>query len=230
MCLDEIKASSDDTYITEEHVKFLVDKYRSYILTKTYKDVKKQISESNYQTLCLGLELYNPSDMDCVFPTYLRSKEKIPVLLQIGIPRVYPMDYFTGNITYITRDRFRFIGHNKYMRNIIYVTIGADNHLYFKSVNPQHKYLERVKFTGIFEDSSSASELELSKSECSDFDKQVAIEDSLVPMVIELVVKELTGIKYQQEDKINNANDPNITQSNYDPNRIPYRYPQTSTT
>ena len=41
--LDRIKGTSDDFSYTEEHILFLINKYRSYMLKQTYKDVKKEI-------------------------------------------------------------------------------------------------------------------------------------------------------------------------------------------
>ena len=40
--LDRIKGTSDDFSYTEEHILFLINKYRSYMLKQTYKDVKKE--------------------------------------------------------------------------------------------------------------------------------------------------------------------------------------------
>ena len=49
--LDELKLSVDDSYFTEDHCIFLLNKYRGMILKQQYKDVKKEIPESNFQTL-----------------------------------------------------------------------------------------------------------------------------------------------------------------------------------
>ena len=55
MCLDELKLYSDDALYTEEHIMFLLGKYRTFLIKQRYSDVKKQIPESNYQTICLDL-------------------------------------------------------------------------------------------------------------------------------------------------------------------------------
>lgn len=47
-CLDSIKAISDDSYITEEHVLFFLSKIRGLILKQVYSNIKKEIPESNY--------------------------------------------------------------------------------------------------------------------------------------------------------------------------------------
>lgn len=209
MVLDELKLYSDDALYTEDHVMFLLGKYRTFLLKQRYSDIKKQIPESNYQTICLNLiEVPAIAGEPCEGGTYLRSKDKIPFLMKIGTPRVYPLDYYQGEITYVSRERMRYIGYNKYLQNIIYCSLGPDNYLYFKSNNPQYLYLEKVKLTGIFEDSINASQLQCSNDkECDILDRTFPLEDSLIPIVIELVVKELLAANYRPKDDINDAKD-----------------------
>lgn len=128
--------------------------------------------------------------------------------MQIGVPKIYPIDYYQGEITYVSRERMRYIGYNKYLQNIIYCSLGPDNYLYFKSNNPQYLYLEKVKLTGIFEDSINASQLQCSNDkECDILDRTFPLEYSLIPIVIELVVKELLAANYRPKDDINDAKD-----------------------
>lgn len=212
MALDELKLSSDDAQFTEDHVMFLLNKYRTFLLKQRYSDIKKQIPESNYQTICLDLiQVPAISGDACEGGTYLRSKEKIPFLMKIGIPRVYPLEYYQGEITYVSRDRMRYVGYNKFLQNIIYCSIGPDNYLYFKSFNPQYLYLEKVKFTGIFQDSMQASDLQCpddnGETVCNPADRTFPIEDSLIPQLIQLTVKELYNPSRSDEDNENNAKD-----------------------
>ena len=212
MVLDELKGMSDDFSFTQDHIIFLLDKFRAFLLKQRYfNNLRKAISESNYQTICLDLiEVPAISGEPCEGGTYLRSKDKIPVTLLIGNPRVYPMDYYQGDIAFISRDRMRYVGYNKWMQNIIYCSLGPDHYLYFKSNNPQFLYLEKVKFTAIFENAKEASELtcEGEEVECNILDRTFPIEEALVQPLIELVVNELRRVEYTiNEDNINNAND-----------------------
>ena len=212
MCLDELKLYSDDALYTEEHIMFLLGKYRTFLIKQRYSDVKKQIPESNYQTICLDLiEVPAISGEPCEGGSYLRSKEKVPFLMKIGNPKVYPVDYYQGEITYVSRERMRYVGYNKYLKNIIYASLGPDNYLYFKSFNPQYLYLEKARMTGIFEDPQAASELQCSDENgnivCDVLDRTFPIEDALIPPMVELVVKELLGAEYRPADEINDAKD-----------------------
>lgn len=210
MVLDELKMSSNDAYYTPDHIIFLLTKYRSFLLKQRYSDIKKQIPISNYQDLCLELEKTTPiPGLPCVGNVTLRSKQPIPTTMTIGTSRVYPTDYFLGDIAFISRDRLKYVGYNKYLNNILYCSIAPDGHLYFKSSNPQHLYLEQVKFSGIFEDAGDASKLSCNDTQttCDIEDKQFPIEAALVPPMIELIVNELRGPVYSPEDSDNNAKD-----------------------
>lgn len=210
LVLDELKLTSDDALFNEEHVMFLLGKYRGFLLKQQYKDIKKEIPESNYQTLCLDLiQVPAITGEPCEGGTYLRSKEKIPFLMPVATPRVYPEDYYQGDITYVSRERMKYVGYNRWLPNIIYASIGPDNYLYFKSFNPQYLYLEKARLTGIFEEPEKAAELECNRDEstCDPMDMKFPLEEALIPQVVELVVKELSRPEYLPEDKQNNADD-----------------------
>ncbi len=210
MCMDELKLSSDDATFNEDHIAFLL-KYRNYLLKQQYSTVKRQIPESNYQTICLNLEETQVKTSDNCVKSQLRSKEKVPVTLMLGTTKVYPTDYYQGEITFVSRERMRYVGYNKWTSDIIYCSLGPDRYLYFYSQNPQHLYLEQVKFTAIFEDAKLAAELSCDGDNggdnCDIMDKQFPLEESLVPQLIQLIVKELKTAEYSPEDITNNAQD-----------------------
>lgn len=212
LILDQIKLLSDDSYYTEEHVAFLLKKCRAFILQKTYADVKKVIPSSNFQSICLKLkEVPAISGEPCEGGSYLRSEIKIPSILSIGTPILYPIDFYQGTyISYISRDRMRYVGHNKWLQNIIYASKGPDDYLYLKSSNPQYLYLEQLHMIGIFEDPQEVAEIQCSDNEnesCNIWDKEFPLEEALVPTVVELVLKYLLGAAYRPKDSANDASD-----------------------
>lgn len=210
---------SDDSYYTEEHIIFLSKKYRSFLIKKEQEKEKSTTdvaSEFEYQQICLDLEKVPAIDGDpCTGGYYLRTTKPIPKILEGTQPRVYPIDFYQGiNISYIPRDRMRYVGTNKFLQNIIYVSLGPDLHLYLNSSNPQFFYLEgenKLRVNAIFEDFDEASELLCDQNgndeSCDVLDATFPIRDYLVPTLIELVVKEITGSKYQPKDVANNAKD-----------------------
>lgn len=212
LVMDELKLVSDDSHFVEEHVVFLLDKYRIFLLKQRYADIRKEIPESNYQTICVDLEhVTDINGVQCTGVNYLKSVQKIPHLMSVGSQRISTLDFFQGNINYVSSERFKYVGHNKYLRNQAYGTIAPDSHLYLRSNNPQMYYLRKVRVTGIFEDSAKAAELQCPDDEgnviCDVMDMTFPLEESLVPPLVELIVKELSAFKYQAQDSINNAND-----------------------
>ena len=216
-CLDLSKAAtSDDSWITEEHVIFLLKKYRSFLIKKEQDKEKSSqdiASEFEYQQICLDLEKVPAIDGDpCTGGYYLRTTQKIPKILEGTLPRVYPLDFYQGiYISYVSRDRMRYVGTNPFLQNIIYTSLGPDMHLYLNSSNPQFLYMKKLRISAIFEDMDEAAELLCDDSgedvSCDVLDMEFPIRDYLVPPLIELVVKALTGAKYAPVDSVNNSAD-----------------------
>lgn len=207
LILDELKMTSDDSHFRLEHILFLLDKYRSLLLKQRYDDVKKDIPDSNFQTICLDMSVVQSFSGDSCSNRYLRSKQTLPMLIPIGYPRLTSVDFFSNDFNIVSNERFIYAGSNKYIKNIIYSSIAPDNYLYMKSRNPQAYSIEKVKLTGIFENSEAASDLVCDNIQCDILDREFPMEESLLSTLVELIVKELSGYKYQMKDTFNNAND-----------------------
>ena len=216
LILDQLKVTSDDAIWTEEHILFLCKKYRSFLIKKEQEKERSSAdiaSEFEYQQICLDLEKVAAIDGEpCTGGYYLRTTQKIPKILEGNQPRVYPIDFYQGiNISYISRDRMRYVGTNPYLQNIIYVSLGPDLHLYLNSSNPQFMYLKKLRVNAIFEDFDAAADLlcdsEGEDESCDVLDASFPIRDYLVPALIELVVKALVNPSRLPEDTKNNAAD-----------------------
>lgn len=214
--MDAIKAISDDTILTEEEVLFLLKKYRSFLIKKEQEKEKSTTdtaSEFEYQMICLDLEKTAAMDGEpCTGGYYLRTTKKIPKILEGTTPRVFPMDFYQGiYVTFVPRDRMRYVGTNKYLQNIIWVSLGPDQHLYLYSNNPQFLYLKNLRMLAIFEDFDDAADLlcdsEGEDESCDVLDASFPIRDYLVPTLIELCEKEILGVNYRIKEDRNNASD-----------------------
>lgn len=215
--LDSIKALNGDSTITEEHVIYLANQYRLFLIEqKKQKQGVTSLSSSNEQTICINLEPANAIEgLDCYNEVYLKSKEEIPEVLNEQSLKVNLADMFNIRTAFVSKDRFKFVGGNKYLKNIIYCTLGSDNHIYFNSANPQFKYLKQAKITGIFEDAVTAANLSCStnssdgNSKCKTdiLDTQFPLEADLVPQMFELIIKQLLGVNYRPKDSHNDSND-----------------------
>lgn len=210
MCLDQVKAISDDSTFTEDHALFLLSKYRTNILKQAYQNSQTAIADSNYQTLCLDMCPYKATEADvCGQGVYLRSTERIPFTLPFGNVSVYTNDFFGKRISYVSRERMKYVGNNKWTKNAIFATIGPDNYLYLKSANDKFLRIRKVTLTGIFEDADKANELAcVSSGEvCDPLDRQYPLEEGLITTAIQATVRDLLGAMYRPKDNLNNAND-----------------------
>lgn len=193
MCLDLLKGSSDDFYYTEEHVAYLLDKFRAFVLKQRYgSDPKKHVPYSNYQTLDITIK--NDSNR-------LISVESIPYTLQIGIPRITVDEYYDTKVEFTSRERLPFVGYNKFLKNIIYSAVDENNNLIVKvPESVDWSDVKSIKLTALFESPRDLYD--------DYMDEAYPVEEALVTTIIELVVKELAGSVYiKNDDKNNNRDD-----------------------
>lgn len=207
---DKLKFFSDDALYTLEHILFLAKQYRAFLLKRTYKDSRKgEVPHSNYQTICLDLIQVPAIPGTPCSGTYLRSTKKIPSLLRVGITRAYPVDYFSSELfTWVSRERMQFVGHNKWLKNVIYVTKGTDDYLYLYSGNPQFLYLKQMKIDAVFADPEEAEKLTCCEEKnCDILDRDFPLEEALIELLIQMEVQDLSGQRYMPTDKTNNNDD-----------------------
>lgn len=209
ICKDLLKIISDDATFENEHILFLANKFRNLLIKKYYETPKKSTPDSMYQTICIDLTYGDNYDI-CGTDDYLISADEVPYTMSAGNVTIYPINFMLGNIDFVPSERFKYIKNNKYLKNIIFATIGPDNHLYLKSSNKQFLALEKVKMTAVFEDSNKAATMSCSDDCCNGdnvLDQKFPIEDALVPELIEFIVKELATGLYHPADEKNNAKD-----------------------
>lgn len=81
MVSDSVKTLSDDSIFTEEHIAFLLNRYRTYLLKQKYVKKAQEIPLSNYQTVCSKLkEVPTVPGCPCIIndnSTYLRTENKL---------------------------------------------------------------------------------------------------------------------------------------------------------
>lgn len=209
--LDLCKVASDDAYFTEEHVEWLLNKNRAFLLKREEERLKEQNSEENKQTICVDLELTTAFCNDDCSDTFLKSIQEIPDLISTSTPSFSTMDYFQSNICFIPFEKMKYVNYNKFLRNIIYASIGPDNHAYLKSSNPMFENLSRIKINGVFDDFEKAAELACysdgSAMECDSFEMEFPIDSYLVPELIDRVLREMLGGVYRPKDTSNSASD-----------------------
>lgn len=216
MCLDLLKGMSDDFTYTEDHVAYLLDKFRALLLKQRYgNDPKKHVPYSNYQTLTIKI-----SNLTIYENSYYKSDEQIPYMLQLGIPRVTFDNYYDINFEFTSRERLPFVGNNKFLKRIWYGAIDEKGFFCLKANSTRIIVDDRepllLYLTGIFENPREIKD-EISFNEVESYnelDRNIPIEESLITTLIELVVKELAGSMYIPSDNINNNRDDKASLAN----------------
>ena len=212
MVLDFLKISSDDSYYTPDHVKFLLDKYRAYVLKSKYEKSGETPSEANYQSIDVELEEVDRVEGLGCSGKYLVSTKDIPTSLNIGSPTFSGKDEFQGDICFVTPRKFRYVGFSKWLKNITYATFTRGK-IYIKSCNPLAYYMESGTIHDIFADPEAAAALsgeyplDDNGNLCNPMEVEFPLEDNLLPLVMQYVVKDLTGGLYKPKDDENNADD-----------------------
>lgn len=193
MALDALKIHSDDSKFTEDHVIFLLNKYRAYVLHQKYSKTLEGVNNSNYQTLNVNI------DTDSSFK---KSTSKIPGIIKITLPEVYSNTKFNNDpIVFVSEDRIKYVGHNRFLKNIKYCTIGSDSILYIKT----EENISNCFLCAIFEDPNEVYDF---NNDFTDIlDRVFPLEAVLVPSVLELVLKDLTNGIYKPSDNTNDAQD-----------------------
>lgn len=204
MCLDLLKGMSDDFTYTEEHIAYLLDKYRAFLLKQKYmNEYKKPMSNSNYQNIQIKI-----SNLSVPGERVFKSDEQLPNLLDVGITKVISNDYYDIHFEFVSKDRFPFVGNNKYLKRFWYCCIDNQNYLNITSSGTRYFLGNDEKpliltLTGVFE-----SPKDVFESNGIDYlDKEFPLEDALISTLIEMVVKVLSSSIYKPEDDINNAKD-----------------------
>ena len=108
-----------------------------------------------------------------------------------------------------------YVGHNKYLNNILYITQGADGYLYGVSQNEAFLDLASTEdnvvefyITTVFKDAITAITLSKNYDPTIDIlDYAFPIDNKLIPKLINLCLRELLGVAYRPKDPKNNASD-----------------------
>lgn len=201
MCLDLLKGMSDDFTYTEDHIAYLLDKARAFLLNQLYgKDPKKHVPYSNYQTLEIKI-----SNLTVNENSYYKSDSEIPYLLHIGIPRVTFEDYYDINFEFTSRERLPFVGNNKYLKRIWYGAIDHDNKFCIKPSSTRVIIDDEpliINLTAIFENPKEIIGDDY-------MDKPIPIEETLVQQLVTTVVTMIASSVYRPTDDNNDNRDDN---------------------
>ena len=109
--LDELKIYSDDSVWENEHIIFLLNKYRALLFKQRYSDKKREIPFAYYQRLNIQF------DPQYYYGEIFKSTKRLPNLIDMTNQWMYSFLHSNGmksfNLNMINPQRFKYIGYNK---------------------------------------------------------------------------------------------------------------------
>ena len=209
--IERLNQFSDDSEISPEHISFLIDQGRVLLLKQRFNKMNKSLPDVVFQPITINLQNVNDNDFHSE-DTIVSSVNPLPYLVDDFVfnsnIRLDGGSYTDLKFIWTSIARFPYIGYNKLLRDIVYVTLGYDYKLKLKGLHNRYKLLDRLRISAVFstpEDAWKASSL---------YDVNVNYLDVEYPLPMdlwaplsEIIVKQL-GVKFTvPEDKVNNAND-----------------------
>jgi len=212
---ENLKQYSSDDDITNEYIQFLIKNARALLLDQRFSSRGYIIPNVMRQSFYLDLELAEGNEIVSGVSTILRTKDAIqipfePYNFKTNM-RVNSSSYNDTYFSLVEPSRLPFVGQNKWIASQIYYTIGTDWHLYFVSNNASHKLIETIKLSMVCTDPEAAYPYTIGYDANVDFeDTNYPMEESMVTLISDMIVKKLTGMLATHEDKTNDAqNDSN---------------------
>ena len=203
MALDALKIHSDDSKFTEDHVIFLLNKYRAYALQQRYSKTHEGVNSRNYQTLFVEVSYNDSNRLEGKY--YSVSTKEIPSILNIALPEIWRDEFKNEECVFTTGKRLKYTGFNRFLKKIIYCSVSNEKKLWLKSGNEELKNIRQVDLYAVFANPLEAYDFIGPNPDVLDLD--FPLEDTLVPTVLELVLKDLTNGIYKPSDNTNDAQD-----------------------
>lgn len=207
--LQFLSINSDDSIqdFSEEYIyNVLIDK-RAFLLKQHYKDARKSVPRSCYQTLNVPLEKIRVVPDLKYSEVLLRSVDKIPEMVdfaqEAGVATTIIMstDYIAIPFNLVTFERLPSVGSNRWTKDLLYVALGNER-LYLKSFNSSFTNLTKVLIFGVFSDPSQV--YYANGNEGDYYEEEFPINNSMVDPIIKLTLEELTRIQ-RPKDVVNDG-------------------------
>lgn len=200
LVLDQLKQSTDDIQLEEDHIAALINASRATLLKQRLGNNKVEIPKEVIQTIPFKLQLINQT---------ITSDREFELLNLNGNHLYYDIvlpDYPNYEISFITLDRFKYVHNNKWLKNIIYSALSNTGKILIKApdsiknlfISPSYRI--NAVFNGILDDPRSVFPFEDNY-----LDLDLAVNGDLLRVIIDLTVADLLKHMSIPEDIINNG-------------------------
>ena len=207
MILDLLRQTSKDSNFEIDHIIKEVNDVRNLLLKQRYSDIRKEISDVNFQEITIYL-----TDVSSLNKKYimLKSSKVVPDILNIASTPTKSLDSI--NFSFISNYRFVYTGYNEWLSSIIYGTVLSDKYFYIKSMNPQVKHMTSIRIMSIFENPIDVyyyNDPDLIANGIDVLDMTFPLEGAYIPELQDIVLKRLAPSLGFPKDTINNNNEDN---------------------
>ena len=207
MILDLLRQTSKDSNFEIDHIIKEVNDVRNLLLKQRYSDIRKEISDVNFQEITIYL-----TDVSSLNKKYimLKSSKVVPDILNIASTPTKSLDSI--NFSFISNYRFVYTGYNEWLSSIIYGTVLSDKYFYIKSMNPQVKHMTSIRIMSIFENPIDVyyyNDPNLIANGMDVLDMIFPLEGAYIPELQDIVLKRLAPSLGFPKDTINNNNEDN---------------------
>lgn len=209
---ERLKLTTDDVDISNEYIHHLLNLERSRFIKQKFTDYRKTIPDSILQGITLDMELVDRLPGITTADKVLRSKIVVPEFINLegrsDYIQIRSRDFLSIPFSFITFDRFSYVGNDKWNTNHIYLAIGPDDRLYMRSGSGYGNTIKMVVMYSIFEDPETAWSRSINyDSSVNYIDTEYPLSGELLNLCISEVVKKLSNTMSVPEDKINDANE-----------------------
>jgi len=225
MIYDIIQATrdfSDNSFVQEEYVKFLINSYRAKYLHQAY--VSKPVVETiNRQSIIMPMELVNSSYDESVIKTknrILRTVDALPKILQLGrkpaIHSITSMDRIElGEFELVDKRRAQYNVFSPFCGVVGY--LDTDYHLYFVTSTDEQKFIKSIVVDAVFEEPEEVLYLKYPDQE--DAESAIDLEEYPVDMGMWANIKAeiVSEILRAAAVPLDNQNDTTASPTNIDP-------------
>lgn len=202
----------DDDNISNEYIDYKIHTTRAMLLAQRFSSrsfiVPNIIRQHFYHDLALseGNEFVNGIGTILATTTEIQRPLE-PFNLKNNI-RITSGSYSDINFTFVDNNRFPYVGINKWNSQQIYATIGTDWKIYFTSMNPRIKLLERIKLSLVAANPETAYPYTIDYNPSVSFDEiTYPLNDELIVELTDIIIKQLTVNLMAKEDKVNDSQD-----------------------
>jgi len=210
-----LKEHTDDSLLSDDHIGFQVNAYRSMFLRQLYSDRSKSFDEAAKQTLCVTMAPTKSGtcgiDIGC---TILRSVERIPGLLSVkgrpALTRVGPPIIGSESYELVNSTQASMCIDDQYAGNVAFI---MDGYIYLTGASPAVKLIKCLSITGIFDDPTDLEDFKIYETCGSITTEQCYVEDvseypipgHMISQIILQIVKDFKGVEaLEQTRDINN--------------------------